>query len=280
MRAALSRRYEEARKAGLPAGAERFPALVQRYFSNVSGYEPAEFLRRLLPSDVGEVLVVGVGGGRDAYWLTRGGFRVTSIDIAVQPGIPRLVLADMATLPFRAASFDAVVVADALEHTFSDREALLEFHRVLRPDGVVLLNVPYGDDAGEHHVRVYTEATLRRLLESAGFRIDLQVYRGLMPLVEQNVPAFMALFHGANLVAHILLRRTFYRAALERMCDFDWRRGDRPGLRRLSRVHGAYIRAVPVVQRRDFREVNRQRYEGQILQIAASHLRRSAGASP
>ncbi len=279
MRSTLSRRYEEARRAGLPAGAECFPALVRRYFGNVSGYEPAEFLRRLLPSTVGEVLVVGVGGGRDAYWLARAGFRVTSIDIAPQPDIPLLVLADMVALPFRAASFDAVVVADALEHTFSDREAVLEFHRVLRPEGVLLLNVPYGDDAGEHHVRVYTEATLRRLLESAGFRIDRQVYRGLMPLLEQNVPGFMALFHGANLVSHVLLRRTFYRAALERMCQFDWRRGDRPGLRRLSRVHGAYIRAIPVAQRRDFREVNRQQYEGQVLQIAASHLRRSAGTS-
>jgi len=270
----LFEQYEAARRAGLPAGAHNFPDLVQRYFNNVSAYEPAEFIRLMVGDDPKDVLVVGVGGGRDHYWLAAHGHRVTSIDLAFQRDIPTLVQADMAKLPFNERIFDSVVVADALEHTFQDREALLEFRRVLRRPGRLIVNIPFGDDAGEHHVRVYTEPTFRRLLESAGFLIEQRVYRGLTPLLEQGVPGLRLVFHAANTAAYVVGRKTFYRAVLTATTRFDWRRGQRAGVRRLSRVHGAYVAALAVDQIRDFGEVNRSGYSDQAGTMAAAFIRR------
>jgi hypothetical protein len=144
-------------------------------------------------------------------------------------------------------------------------------------EGTLVLNVPFGDDAGEHHVRVYTEATIRRLLEASGLKIVARVYRGALPLIEQRLPGARHLFHGMNVVSYALVRRTFYRSALRTMTEYDWRRGNRAGLRRLSRVHGAYIVAEKAVGLRDFRMVNREEYRSQIVKMAASHLRRGQG---
>lgn len=262
MRRGLRALSEDARRAGLPAGAATFPAPVQRFFSNVSGYEPAEFIRRLTPTSARSALVVGVGAGRDAHWLALHGLVVTSVDIAPQDTVDRLVLADMAALPFADNRFDVVVVADALEHTFQDREALLEFRRVLSVSGAFLLNVPYGDDAGEHHVRVYTEATLRRLLSSAGFAIESKVYRGCFPILEQVVPGFRPAFHGVNLLAHVLRVRPYERM-LRWMTDFDWRHSEHAVFRRLYKGHGAYVVARPCSVALNYTHVNRRVYEQQ-----------------
>lgn len=273
MRRALRGLSEEARRAGLPAGAATFPAPVQRFFSNVSGFEPAEFIRRLTPTSARSALVVGVGAGRDAHWLALHGLAVTSVDIAPQDTVDRLVLADMALLPFADTSFDVVVVADALEHTFQDREAVLEFRRVLCPSGVFVLNVPYGDDAGEHHVRVYTEATLRRLLSSAGFAIESKVYRGWFPILEQLVPGFRPAFHAANLLAHLLRVRPYERM-LRWMTDFDWRHSHTARLRCHYRCHGAYVVATPCTVALDYTEVNKRAYEHQAVRMHRTTVER------
>jgi SAM-dependent methyltransferase len=257
---------ERARHAGLPGGVEDFPMAVQRFFSNISGFEPAEFIRRLLPAGAKSALVVGVGAGRDAYWLTLHGLRVVSLDIAEQDGVPNLVLADMAALPFAPTSFDVVIVADALEHTFADLEAVCEFRRVLTQDGTLVLNVPFGDDAGEHHVRVYTEATLRRLLTSAGFRIDERRYRGVFPIAEQRLPGFRAGLHGAGLVGH-LMGQPVYQSILVWCTELDWRHANRAWARRVYKGHGAYVKAHPVLEQVDYRDVNRRQYRNQGRQL-------------
>lgn len=277
IRSFIACKYEEARLAGLPLGASDMPRLAQRYFSNISGYEPAEFIRRLLDPECRKILVVGVGGGRDTHFLRLHGFEVISIDIVHQSDLPAFLVADMSGLPFRGATFDAVVVADALEHTFDDFGALSEFRRILRFGGQLVLNIPFGDDRGEHHVRVYTEATIRRLLEATGFRQTKKVYRGMFPLVEQRMPGARHVFHGLNVGCYIFLGRTYYRRLLNAATDSDWRHGARAGLRKLSRVHGAYIAAVTGPSARDFRELNMREYEDQSAKIGAGFLRRSGG---
>jgi SAM-dependent methyltransferase len=46
-------------------------------------------------------------------------------------------------MPFAAESFDRVVVVDALEHLHDDRGFIEEMARILRPGGVLLVNVPH-----------------------------------------------------------------------------------------------------------------------------------------
>ena len=68
--------------------------------------------------------------------------------------------ADCAALPFAAASFDAVVSFETIEHIVAQEPFLDEIRRVLRPDGLLILSCPnkaeYSDRLGvanEFHVR-------------------------------------------------------------------------------------------------------------------------------
>jgi SAM-dependent methyltransferase len=69
-------------------------------------------------------------------------------------------------LPFRDASFDAVLLIDVLEHIPDHRQVAREVRRVLRADGRVLCMVPENQrlysaiDAANGHVRRYTQEEL------------------------------------------------------------------------------------------------------------------------
>ncbi len=73
---------------------------------------------------------------RLSFWLLRQGH------------LRRLRREDVTRLSFRDRSFDAVVSLDVLEHVPDFRRALGEFARVLRPDGVLVLSVPFYFEAG------------------------------------------------------------------------------------------------------------------------------------
>ena len=84
------------------------------------------------------------------------------------------------TLPFPDDSLDQIVVIDYLEHVREDKEAIREFKRVLRREGILIINVPRPKprslltrlrkaigltDEWHGHVRPgYTEEDLRELL--------------------------------------------------------------------------------------------------------------------
>lgn len=53
------------------------------------------------------------------------------------------VFADASRLPFASSTFDCVALFDVLEHLRHPGEALIEIERVLKPGGVLLINVPY-----------------------------------------------------------------------------------------------------------------------------------------
>jgi ubiquinone/menaquinone biosynthesis C-methylase UbiE len=100
--------------------------------------------------------------------------------------VKALVQASALALPFRDASFDAIVTTEAF-HWFPDQaRALAEFHRLLAPHGrvfVSLVNPPLEAMArlGSRLSRVLgepahwpTRAGMRRLLEHAGFEVESQ----------------------------------------------------------------------------------------------------------
>jgi SAM-dependent methyltransferase len=76
-------------------------------------------------------------------------------------------------LPFPNGSFDHVVSVVVLEHTPQPAKVIQEFHRVLKPGGMVHLVVPH---MWEEHQRPYdffrfTSAGIRYLMQTAGIRI-------------------------------------------------------------------------------------------------------------
>jgi ubiquinone/menaquinone biosynthesis C-methylase UbiE len=92
---------------------------------------------------------------------------------------------DANRLPFADASFGALVSMDVLCHrAVAPGLALTEFHRVLKPGGTLVLNLPAFDwlhsahDIRVHNARRFTSAQARALLERGCAAV--QVYTGFI----------------------------------------------------------------------------------------------------
>lgn len=101
------------------------------------------------------LLNVGMGGYPFVDMeLSRRGFSVTGLEYSASlAGIAHevsanggcsfpIILGDAQNLPFLAESFEACLCSETLEHLPDDRRALSEIHRVLKPDGCLILTVP------------------------------------------------------------------------------------------------------------------------------------------
>ncbi|MCK4884042.1 MAG: class I SAM-dependent methyltransferase [Candidatus Diapherotrites archaeon] len=82
------------------------------------------------------------------------------------------VVADATKLPFKKNSYDIVFCLNFLEHTFQFDEVLTEIHRVLKPNGVVHVEVPYYNsyNFGQtpfHHI-MFCETTMNEWYTKQG----------------------------------------------------------------------------------------------------------------
>lgn len=84
---------------------------------------------------------------------------------------------NLEALPFRSASFDALISIQVLEHMKKPWVVLDEFSRVLKPGGFLFLSCPQGEP--QHQVPFdffrYTPFGLRSLLEERGFAIEFLI---------------------------------------------------------------------------------------------------------
>jgi len=104
--------------------------------------------------------------------------------IARESGRTSIVRATVTAAPFPSATFDLVTSFDVLysleEH--DERAAVAEMFRVLKPGGFAIVNAAALPMlTGDHSVlsrerRRYTKASLRDLLERAGFQIERLTY--------------------------------------------------------------------------------------------------------
>ena len=99
-----------------------------------------------------------------------------------------IVPGSVPALPWAEASFDAVVSADVLYHLDDDRAALRECHRVLRPGGTLVINVPAHrwlwsyHDVTVHGRRRYVRSEIAAKLHEAGFRSIQTTHWNTLPL--------------------------------------------------------------------------------------------------
>jgi len=142
-------------------------------------------LDEFLEADPGRVVLdVGAGSGTFSNRLSARGFEVMSTDVTDEAlGVLRervsgeVLRADATALPFAAGSFDAVILAEVLEHLEDDARALAEAGRVLRPAGILGVTVPRNpawfsrSDQWAGHVRRYTREDLESRVVASGFEI-------------------------------------------------------------------------------------------------------------
>ena len=135
------------------------------------------------------VLEAGCGTGYNALELERrNGWRMYPMDLQMEGlaygrtmGLQRLVQGDVAALPFRDGSFDAVVSLDVIVHFPRGEEtrALAEFARVLAPGGLLVLRVSALDVLRSRHSEFTCERqrfTRKRLISLAA-RHGIRVLR-------------------------------------------------------------------------------------------------------
>src|SRR5437763_5928311 len=137
-----------------------------------------------------EILDVGCGTGAILKQLGNPEKNV-GIDLAPeailfcrQRGLNNVRQGDICALPFADASFDAVICSSVLYHQWvSDVEgAVREMYRVLRPGGVLLINVPAfpllhsAHDDAVMTARRFRKREIRELLQKQNFTIRRLTY--------------------------------------------------------------------------------------------------------
>jgi SAM-dependent methyltransferase len=264
----LSNEYEKLVNASCSEQPCVIPSPVQRYFNNAYAFQYVTAIRTLV-GKARKVLIIGDAGARDYFSLKLMGCQPVVMDVAPQPLVPDLVIADAnAPLPFANATFDAVVMAEVIEHLPDDFAALKRIRGVLRDDGALVLSVPYYHDAEPTHVRIHSPSSMERLLSAAGWSIAEYVEKGggLCSLAGW-FPIAMAV-HAANLLAFRLRGRTFYQPINRRIAAVDfWLGRRRNSLHRWSRFYGAFIKcrkASPV----NYVEMNVRAFQNLDLRLA------------
>lgn len=116
---------------------------VSRWFTwkGLRGFLEREYGR--IPPGA-RVLSVGAGGRFNDLLRPHAGarpFAVTSLDIDLQRR-PAIV-GDLCASPFRAATFDAIVMGEVLEHVHTPHLAIADVHRLLKAGGALILTTPF-----------------------------------------------------------------------------------------------------------------------------------------
>ncbi len=129
---------------------------------------------RLVAPDSGPVLDAGCGDGYASLKLARQGYRVQGVDISddmIQlanrqaAGVNGVTFqtGDVTRLPFADGAFAGILSINVVEWTEQPLAALEEFHRLLRPGGVLLLGIlgPTAGPRGYSYPRLYGKPTIQ-----------------------------------------------------------------------------------------------------------------------
>ena len=168
--------------------------LFRRYLSPLNG-------RRILKTDLWDE----AKNTRILCWAAEAGAKTFGVDIS-PPTVARArrhfgdrnlslngLVSDVRSLPFPAASFDAVYSMGTIEHFAESETALQEIFRVLRPGGLAIIGVPNRWDPflrpllvtllyrvglyGYGYEKSYSRRALRNMVERTGLGVGPRLTR-------------------------------------------------------------------------------------------------------
>lgn len=170
-----------------------------------------EVLREMVPLAGKRVADIGCGEGALVRLMARAGARVVGVDnnpaqlakaAEAAAGSETYAMAVGERLPFADATFDAVVVFNALHHipVEAQRAALVEAARVLRPDGRLYIAEPIAEGANfeltrlvddETEVRAAAYGAIRSAVAQGVFREERELTY-VHPMLSENFESFLA----------------------------------------------------------------------------------------
>ncbi len=130
------------------------------------------------------VLDAGCGSGgtfkalRDAWQVIGADISPVAIEFCRARGMDLSVVGDITALPLRSGAVDAALSCDVFEHLDDDLAASRSLFDATRPGGVLVTTVPAlpwlwsEHDIALQHRRRYTRASLRAVLEAAGWQVE------------------------------------------------------------------------------------------------------------
>lgn len=181
------------------------------------GYIPHRFFLERIKN--GPVLVIGDYRGRDYLAISKKFKETYLLDVAdngLAKGKYFINQSVTDPLPFPDNFFREILMLEVLEHTWEDKKVLEELRRVLRPDGKLLMSVPFWNDFHERHYHIYSPKTIYLILIHSGYEIIERSYRGLIISLPYWVAAILA----------VLMFPFWRRKSLERVNVFLYRLHD------------------------------------------------------
>lgn len=139
--------YKEQLKEYYQTDTEYFDNLDGNFYNNVDEYtqllQPEYFKNK-------KVLDAGCGSGAFAHWITENyGSEVTGVDLspyaiaeANRKYKGKFIVGDISELPFKARTFDTVLLYDVLEHVIYPHNVFAELRRVLKKNGHIIIVSP------------------------------------------------------------------------------------------------------------------------------------------
>jgi glycosyltransferase involved in cell wall biosynthesis len=181
------------------------------------GYIPNTFL--LSRIDNGPVLVIGDYMDRDYSMIKKKIGEAHLLDvvdnnIADERFFIKQSVAEQTKFPDNY--FQYVVMMEVIEHVWEDKNALREIHRILSPQGRLLMSAPLFHDFADHHCHIYSPKTIAALLEHSGFAIVESQYKGLAVAIPNEIVALLALllFPVFGSKSLLMANKFFYRLHL------------------------------------------------------------------
>lgn len=165
----------------------------------------------------GNILDVGCGSGGNLKSLQDQGWQVHGIEISEKAaGYARALVGDtihagtLESAPFRAETFDVVLMNHSLEHLFSPTEALRMVFSLLKEDGLLVVTVP---NAGSLEARLFGRWWFHWDPPRHLYHFDR---KSLTALLRHTGFSVLRLRTGVG--------TTFFIASLERYLSHRWRR--------------------------------------------------------